>query len=113
MTNNRCERGEVIGNPKDKEVNRQVKEKLQKVNAVPNLYKIREELLFKDYPHNLSNTFQNKLATAHVGDNIKEHGKGSTQQRTDVIAFTRVFSYWATIPYWNTFCPAVGFTFRI
>ena len=60
VTNNRCERGEVIGNPKDKEVNRQVKEKLQKVNAVPNLYKIREELLFKDYPHNLSNTYKNK-----------------------------------------------------
>ena len=62
VTNNRCERGEVIGNPKDKEVNRQVKEKLQKVNAVPNLYKIREELLFKDYPHNLSNTYKNEQA---------------------------------------------------
>jgi len=62
------------------EVNRQVKEKLQKVNAVPNLYKIREELLFKDYPHNLSNTYKNEHSTEHVGENIKEHGKGSTKQ---------------------------------
>ena len=113
VTNNRCERGEVIGNPKDKEVNRQVKEKLQKVNAVPNLYKIREELLFKDYPHNLSNTYKNKHATEHVGENIKEHGKGSTKQRTEVIGLPRVLSYWDTMPFWKTFWQALGYTVRI
>ena len=113
MTNNRCERGEVIGNPKDKEVNRQVKEKLQKVNAVPNLYKIREELLFKDYPHNLSNTYKNEHSTEHVGENIKEHGKESTKQRTEVIGLPRVLSYWDTMPFWKTFWQALGYTVRI
>lgn len=113
VTNNRCERGEVIGNPKDKEVNRQVKEKLQKVNAVPNLYKIREELLFKDYPHNLSNTYKNEHSTEHVGENIKEHGKESTKQRTEVIGLPRVLSYWDTMPFWKTFWQALGYTVRI
>lgn len=97
VTNNRCERGEVIGNPKDKEVTRQVKEKLQKVNAVPNLYKVREELLFKDYPHEPAN----------------EQAKERAGERTEVIGLPRVLSYWDTMPFWKTFWQALGYTVRI
>ena len=97
VTNNRCERGEVIGNPKDKEVTRQVKEKLQKVNAVPNLYKVREKLLFKDYPHEPAN----------------EQAKERAGERTEVIGLPRVLSYWDTMPFWKTFWQALGYTVRI
>lgn len=97
VTNNRCERGEVIGNPKDKEVTRQVKEKLQKVNAVPNLYKVREELLFKDYPHEPAN----------------EQAKERAGERTEVIGLPRVLSYWDTMPFWKTFWQTLGYTVRI
>lgn len=80
---------------------------------MPNLYKIREELLFKDYPHNLSNTYKNEHSTEHVGENIKEHGKESTKQRTEVIGLPRVLSYWDTMPFWKTFWQALGYTVRI
>src|SRR5699024_11075888 len=33
VTNNRCERGEVLGDPKDQEVRRQAQEKLRKASA--------------------------------------------------------------------------------
>ncbi|MCD8023773.1 MAG: acyl-CoA dehydratase activase, partial [Lachnospiraceae bacterium] len=51
ITNNRCERGEILGDPKDVRVREQLKEKKAEKNRVPNLFRLREELLFRDYPH--------------------------------------------------------------
>ncbi|MCD7884451.1 MAG: acyl-CoA dehydratase activase [Lachnospiraceae bacterium] len=51
ITNNRCERGEVLGDPKDARVREQLKEKKAQKDRVPNLFRLREELLFRDYPH--------------------------------------------------------------
>ena len=52
ITNNRCERGEVLGDPKDKEVQAKIRrEKRQALKEVPNLYILREELLMKKYPY--------------------------------------------------------------
>lgn len=48
ITNNRCERGEVLGDPKDKEVQAKIREKRQALKEVPNLYILREELLMKN-----------------------------------------------------------------
>ncbi len=42
VTNNRCERGEVLGNPRDKDVQSQVKAKLKEKERIPNLFKTRE-----------------------------------------------------------------------
>ena len=49
ITNNRCERGEILGDPKDVKVRERLKIASETRNKVPNLYKLREELLFADY----------------------------------------------------------------
>lgn len=90
ITNNRCERGEVIGNPKDAKVREQVKKKKQKMDEVPNLFRVRERLLFQDYPYQ-----------------ILEMEKEIT------IGLPRVLSYWDTMPFWNTFWRALGFKTQI
>ncbi len=51
ITNNRCERGEILGDPKDEQVRRQLQDTVQRTGAVPNLFREREKLLFRDYPH--------------------------------------------------------------
>ena len=49
ITNNRCERGEILGDPKDEKVREQLREKNRKESEVPNLFRIREKLLFQKY----------------------------------------------------------------
>ena len=90
ITNNRCERGEVIGNPKDEKVREQVKKKKEKMDEVPNLFRVREQLLFQDYPYQ-----------------VLENKKDIT------IGLPRVLSYWDTMPFWTTFWQALGFEIKI
>ena len=90
ITNNRCERGEVIGDPKDEKVRKKLKEKQQKKDEVPNLFRTREKLLFKDYDYT-----------------VIEPEKDVT------IGLPRVLSYWETMPFWTTFWRALGFKIKI
>lgn len=90
ITNNRCERGEVIGDPKDKNVQEQVKSKNEKMGEVPNMFRIRERLLFQDYSYE-----------------IVEPEKEIT------IGLPRVLSYWETMPFWQTFWRALGFKVKL
>lgn len=85
ITNNRCERGEVLGDPKDEAVRKQLKEKQEK-KAVPNLYHIRQTLLFKEYKYTQLE-----------------------QEKHITIGLPRVLSYWETMPFWTTFWRALGF----
>lgn len=78
ITNNRCERGEILGDPKDEKVREQLKEKNRKENEVPNLFRIREKLLFQKYEH---------------PQLMPE--KGIT------IGLPRVLSFWETAPFWR------------
>ena len=41
--------GEILGDPKDVKVRERLKIASENRNKVPNLYKVREELLFADY----------------------------------------------------------------
>ena len=50
VTGNRCPRGEVVGDPKDKSIRDQVKRIAAAVDSVPNLFDVREKLLFRDWP---------------------------------------------------------------
>lgn len=86
ITNNRCEKGEIIGNPKDKDVLQKLKEKLKNEKAVPNLFDLREKLLFKDY----------------------EYGQPKIH-RSISIGLPKVLSYWDNMPFWKTFFKALGF----
>ena len=86
VTNNRCERGEVLGDIKDEKVRKQLKEKQQKKDETPNLFRYREKLLFKDYEYTLLEP-----------------------EKDTVIGLPRVLSYWETMPFWTTFWRALGF----
>ena len=90
ITNNRCERGTVLGMPEDSNVRQQLKEKTQKANAVPNLFRKREKLLFREYPHP-------ELAP----------------KRNITIGIPRVLSFWETMPFWVTFFESLGFDVKI
>ena len=90
VTNNRCERGEVLGDPKDPAVRKLQRERKEAQAKVPNCYKIRESLLWKDYP-----------VPEHVTD------------RNITIGIPRVLSFWETMPFWSTFFRSLGFTVRV
>ncbi len=90
VTNNRCERGEVIGDPKEASVIAAVKEKQKERERTPNLFKLRERLLFQDYP-----IFTNPA------------------DRNTVIGLPRVLAFWDTMPFWSTFFRSLGFTIRL
>ena len=90
VTNNRCERGEVLGRPEDAQARKQLREKTQKVNRVPNMYRRREELLFKDYP----------CPEPAVKRNL-------------TIGLPRVLSNWEFMPFWSTFWKALGYKVQL
>ncbi len=88
ITNNRCERGEILGDPKDTAVVEQIK--ARKNQMAPNLFKFRQELLFKDY-------------------RISHHAK----KRGITFGIPRVLSYWETMPFWSTFLRSMGFDVKL
>ena len=90
VTGNRCERGEVVGDPKDAEVREAAKAARAKTDATPNLYKLRERLLFKQYP---------------VERLCDEQGI--------TIGLPRVLAYWDNAPFWTTFWRALGFKVQL
>ncbi|MDR2518470.1 MAG: acyl-CoA dehydratase activase [Spirochaetaceae bacterium] len=86
VTGNRCERGELVGDPQDPAVQAEARKITALMNAVPDMVKIREELLFKEYP---------------VTPLLKK--------RDTVIGLPRVLDFWRTMPFWNVFWQALGF----
>ena len=90
ITNNRCERGEILGDPSDQKVKDQLKQKREQKQQTPNLYELRKELLFKEYP-------VQKL----------------TDDRDITIGLPRVLAYWDNMPFWSTFWRALGFKIRM
>ncbi len=94
ITNNRCEKGAILGDPKDEKVREQLKETTESRNKVANLYKLREELLFADYS-----------ADTKTGEIKSERGM--------VIGLPRVLAFWDTMPFWTTFWKKLGFEIKI
>ncbi|MDO4556420.1 MAG: acyl-CoA dehydratase activase [Lachnospiraceae bacterium] len=86
VTNNRCERGAILGDPKDASVREQLKNTMKQKDAVPNLFALREKLLFEDY-------------------DIKTPAK----TRNITIGIPRILSFWETMPFWRTFWRSLGF----
>ncbi len=86
VTNNRCERGEILGDPKSEEVRKQLKTTNEKRSSVPNMYKIRTKLLFSDYEY-----------TPVSGE------------KNVTIGIPRVLSFWETMPFWTTFWKSLGY----
>ena len=90
ITNNRCERGEILGDPEDDTVKRQLRDTAQRAGAVPNLFRERERLLFQDYP---------------CPDPIQDRGL--------TIGIPQVLSFWEAMPFWGTFLRALGFRVQL
>ena len=90
VTGNRCERGEILGDPRDKAVQARVRQTDQAIRNVPNLFALREKLLFADYD-------APALAPA----------RGVT------IGIPRVLSFWETMPFWNAFWRSLGFRVQL
>lgn len=90
ITGNRCERGEILGNPKDAAVREQVKHTHRSKDEVPNLFRTREQLLFQDYDYP-------KL------DDDKQL----------TIGIPRVLSFWETMPFWKVFWRSLGYHVQV
>ena len=90
VTGNRCERGEIVGDPHDAAVREKVAAVRQRKQSVANLFDVREKLLFNDYP-------APKLCDS----------------REITIGLPRVLAFWDTMPFWTTFWRALGFSVRI
>ncbi|MCR5000234.1 MAG: acyl-CoA dehydratase activase, partial [Lachnospiraceae bacterium] len=85
VTGNRCERGMIIGDPKDPEVRSRLKP-VSGAGETPDMFDIREKLLTGEYPYL-------KL--------LPENGT--------VIGIPRVLSFWETMPFWTTFWKSLGY----
>ncbi len=116
ITNNRCERGEILGDPKDVKVRERLKIASETRNKVPNLYKLREELLFADYldqaeegMHRLQKSF--RAGAAKTG--LVPNAVSDTVRRNITIGLPRVLAFWDTMPFWTTFWRSLGFEIQI
>ncbi len=90
VTNNRCERGEILGDPRDEGVREQLQARSREKKQTPNLFRLREELLFQDYP-------------------IPE----PQTKRDTVIGLPRVLAFWDAAPFWTTFFRCLGFSVKL
>ncbi|MBQ6852547.1 MAG: 2-hydroxyacyl-CoA dehydratase, partial [Peptococcaceae bacterium] len=90
VTGNRCERGEVLGDPKDEAVRTKVRQVKRAKDSAANLYQTRERLLFQNYDH-----------------------LSLCEKRNVTIGLPRVLYNWEYMPYWSTFWRALGFDIQI
>lgn len=86
VTGNRCQKGEVVGDPSDKKTKESVREASRALSSVPNMFEVRERMLFYDYP------FEQIADDSNI-----------------TIGLPRVLSFWETMPFWKTFFKALGF----
>ena len=90
VTNNRCERGEILGDPKDESVQTRLRAKTEEKAKTANLFQLREQLLFKEYP----------AAAPKAARNV-------------TIGIPRVLFFWDTMPFWTTFFKGLGFRVKL
>lgn len=90
VTGNRCPRGEVLGDLRDENTRERLKEAAAKLDQVPDMFKVREELLSASYPH----------------EQLIEPGGVC-------IGLPRVLNFWDTMPFWTSFFSALGFNVRL
>ncbi|MDR0525369.1 MAG: acyl-CoA dehydratase activase [Spirochaetaceae bacterium] len=90
VTGNRCERGEIVGDPSDPGISGKVKELTDQMQAVPDMVKIREELLFKEYEYT-----------------------PLLPEKDITIGLPRALDFWRTLPFWKVFWGALGFKTKV
>ncbi|MBN8217402.1 MAG: 2-hydroxyacyl-CoA dehydratase [Spirochaetes bacterium] len=87
VTGNRCERGEVLGDPKDAQIREQAKEAHARMKAVPDTAADQEALLFREPEL----TYYAEARGLRIG-------------------IPRVLEFWNSYPFWNAVFRSLGFT---
>ena len=90
VTNNRCERGEILGNPEEQSVRDELKNIYNCHKQVTDMFQIRQELLFKEFPYEMVDG-----------------------EKNITIGLPRVLFYWETMPFWSTLWQSLGFDVEI
>ncbi|MDR1127432.1 MAG: acyl-CoA dehydratase activase, partial [Treponema sp.] len=90
VTGNRCKRGEITGDPADAHIRQRVKLITEQLEATPDLFKLREKLLFQDY------------------DFTRVHS-----EKDILIGLPRSLEFWDSMPFWSTFWRALGFKVKV
>ena len=89
VTNNRCEKGEVLGDPKDASTREQLTQ-LNHRKKGRDLFAERRRLQFKDYPYEVLLPAQNIT-----------------------IGMPRVLNFWEEMPFFSTFWRSLGFDLKL
>ena len=87
---NRCERGEIIGDPNDRDIKQKAMAATRRIISVPNLIEERERLVFKNYPV-----------------------EPLCEQRGITIGIPRALDTWNRLPFWRGLFTALGFDIRV
>ncbi|MDR3324799.1 MAG: acyl-CoA dehydratase activase, partial [Spirochaetaceae bacterium] len=90
VTGNRCKRGEVIGRREDRAVREEVEKIAARIDAVPDMFRTREKLLFRERPV-----------------------RPLCPTRNVVVGLPRALDLWGTAPFWLVFFRALGFTVKV
>lgn len=110
VTNNRCERGEIVGNPKEESVRELLKEKINQDKKPANLFKLREKLLFSEYP--IAESTKKEISEKEDAEG-RRAAKQGVVKRGVTIGIPRTLSFWDDMPFWTTFFRALGFDVQI
>lgn len=90
VTNNRCEKGEVLGDPGDAGTQALIRRINAKSDKSVNMMAERTRLLFKEYPYKLVD-----------------------KEKDITIGLPRVLGFWEDMPFWSTFWKALGYKVKI
>ncbi len=90
VTNNRCEKGEVIGDPKDDDIREKIKALNNRTDKPVNMFEIRSKLQFQNYEYELVD-----------------------KEKEITIGLPRVLMFWEGMPFWSTFWRSLGYKIKI
>ncbi len=90
VTGNRCPKGEVIGNLQDEAVREKLRAVSKQLSQVPNMFEIREKLLFE-----------------------KRKPQALCEPRNITIGIARALATWDTFAFWDVFWQSLGFTVKL
>lgn len=90
VTGHRCERGEITTDPKDPQTRAELRALQAKIQALPNMVRRQNRLLFDDFLTLLDET-------------------PLCSNRKIKIGIPRVLEFWSSMPFWQCFFSALGF----
>lgn len=111
ITNNRCERGEILGDPADAEVREKLRAAASRREKVPDLYELRKRLLFQNYPISTQKDPDGnyRMVPPDGSDGDGSADSAASSRSGIAIGLPRVLQYWDTMPFWSTFWRSLGF----